>query len=208
MGTEIVLAIACPVCDAPAGSPCTFAEDTQPSGADAVHNARVDATDVDDERDRRCPVCNGDGGFAWRVCPQCNEPTIPIGSMPTATALVERFGEPDDFASSSDVDNLDRVSWALAALGTFTECTHHAPQDLEAVSVDALRDQTWAHEIVGDLLANLFHLVTVCGHDVDDMIETGLSHFRSEVGEGYGHPADDAADDDFEDIATDDEVQP
>lgn len=200
MGTEIVLAIDCPVCDAPAGSPCTFAEDAQRSGADAVHAARVDATDVDDERDRRCPVCNGDGGFAWRVCPTCNEPTIPIGSKPTAKDLVERFGDPDDFASSSDVDNTDRVGWALAALETFTECTHHAPQDLAAVTVEALRDATWAHEIVGDLLANLFHLVTMCGHDVDDLIEQGMSHFRSEVGEGYGHP-----DDDFEDDTDDDD---
>ncbi len=111
-------------------------------------------------------------------------------TIPTATELVERYGEPDDISGdTTGSDNMDRVHWAHASLEPFHLSTMHAP-------VPGLHDEwegTDAESALGDLIADLLHLATFVGLDTDQVWERGWSHFAAEVGRGY-EPTKETAD--------------
>lgn len=94
---------------------------------------------------------------------------------PPVDELVDRYGAPDDFADAGEVANIDRVAWADVAVRAFVHLTN---QDW-----DGEEDQH--HEVIGDLVCDLMHLVTALGGDPDEVLDAGRRHFVAEVGLGY-----------------------
>lgn len=103
---------------------------------------------------------------------------------PTHTELVSRYGEPDDLCCAGEGAefNMKRVSWAFDALRTFSAATSQG-----AVEVDSDAEQR--DEVIGDLLCDIFHLITYLGGDHETAVAAGERHFLAEVGCGYNPDA-------------------
>jgi hypothetical protein len=99
-------------------------------------------------------------------------------TTPDTDTLIAKYGEPDDCAENSDLDNNDRADLASGPYRHYVSaCTSYGDDDL--FDPDVLTEQ------VGDLIAALLHLVARNSGSPEAAHGSGWSHFSREVGLGY-----------------------
>lgn len=108
--------------------------------------------------------------------------TIPEHT-PTADVLVMTYGEPDDVAEESPL-NTTKVGWAYSAVLPYFQQVITGP----TAQLPAITDPwvgTDGGTVVMDLIADLMHLATYVGLDVEATVASARRHFEAEVGRGY-----------------------
>jgi hypothetical protein len=103
---------------------------------------------------------------------------------PTTADLIERFGPPDDLSDEGDTEgssNVIRVASMHNAIADFA-----AQNDLSEAPYDS---PDLLEEIVGDMISNLLHVLTMHGGDAELTNDRAWHHFQREVGRGYGVPS-------------------
>lgn len=74
-------------------------------------------------------------------------------------------------------NNMDRAGFAHRALDEFVRCTRADPADGDI------------EEKIGDLIADLMHLLALTGHDPYGPVDRGADHFYAEInGDMVGNP--------------------
>jgi hypothetical protein len=92
-----------------------------------------------------------------------------MSEAPTKAELIERYGEADDLSDA--MKNTERADLVRTMVEEYTKKNYGRSEALDT--------------IVGDMISNLLHLVTMEGGDAEYAYGAGWNHFEHEVGSGY-----------------------
>lgn len=108
--------------------------------------------------------------------------TLPAHT-PTTDMLVMTYGEPDDISQESPL-NTTKAGWAYSAVAAYFPQVILGP-GVTLPEIDAPWDGTDGETVLTDLVADLLHLATYVGLDVEEILRRAQRDFEVEVGRGY-----------------------